>query len=212
MTESLRHHLIAHLQDAHAMEQGVLNMLDSMIIHTPDPQMKQLLRNHRTQTLLHGQRLERRLRELGASRSTATEMAASLAAWAKGVGDWLRGDKPVKNLRDGFLTEYYEIATYEVLERIAARAGDKETIDIVRLNKQDEYEMARRLADHWDRAVDLSLESPPDHHTLPDASWASSSEADMGLGLDHRPPPDPELRGISNVDLRKPTQNRKRNP
>jgi hypothetical protein len=44
-----------------------------------------------------------------------------------------------------------------MLERVADRAGDKETGDVARANKADEQAMAAKLATLWDLAVDLSL-------------------------------------------------------
>jgi ferritin-like metal-binding protein YciE len=132
-------------------------MLDSAIANTDDQQMKELLRQHREETVHHGGRLQRRLDELGYTRSPTAEISAVVGSWFKGVGDSIRGDKPGKNLRDAFVTEHVEIAAYELLERVAMRAGDEKTAEICRINKKDEYEMARRLGEQWERAVDLTL-------------------------------------------------------
>jgi ferritin-like metal-binding protein YciE len=155
--DKLQAKLINYLQDTCALEREVLNMLDSAIANTDDLQMKELLRAHREETVHHGGRLQRRLDELGAARSPTAEITAVVGSWFKGFTDTVRGDKAGKNLRDAFVTEHLEIASYELLEQLAMRAGDDKTAELCRINKKDEYEMARRLGDHWARAIDLTL-------------------------------------------------------
>src|SRR5256714_9902785 len=61
--------VVEYVQDAHAMEQSGLQMLDSLIASTKDAQMKADLELHRQQTERQVERLRQRLEELGASRS-----------------------------------------------------------------------------------------------------------------------------------------------
>ena len=52
----------------------------------------------------------------------------------------------------------WRIAAYQLLERLAEKAGDTETAEVARQNRADEEEMARRIDASWDRTLDLTLE------------------------------------------------------
>jgi ferritin-like metal-binding protein YciE len=84
---------------------------------------------------------------MGGGTSTTKAVGGIGAALFKGVGDMARTDKPGKNARDGFMTEHMEIAAYELLERLAKRAGDEQS-------------MARKIDSNWDRFLDLTLATP----------------------------------------------------
>ncbi|HLB18394.1 MAG TPA: DUF892 family protein, partial [Gaiellaceae bacterium] len=60
--------------------------------------------------------------------------------------------------RDGYATEHLEIASYELLSRIAQRAGDEETATAAREIIEEERAMARLIELNWDKFAELSLE------------------------------------------------------
>jgi ferritin-like metal-binding protein YciE len=158
MTEPQLHEkLVDYIQDAHAMEQTVLKMLDSMIENTDDEPTLVLLRHHHTETEQHEASLARRLGEIGEGASGRKQAQTMIGGALKSVVDSVRGDKPAKNARDGYITEHAEIAAYELLERLAVRAGDHDTADIARRNRADEQAMAERIAASWDHVLDLTL-------------------------------------------------------
>jgi ferritin-like metal-binding protein YciE len=156
--DKLREKLADYVEDAHAMEQNDLKMIDSMISTTDDPKVREMLQNHKRETEEHERRLRERLDALGRGTSARKQAQAVGAALLKGVGDKARGDKAGKNARDGYTAEHMEIAAYQLLERLADRAGDTETAEVARRNKADEEEMARRIDRSWDRTLDLTLE------------------------------------------------------
>jgi len=158
--DKLREKLIDYVQDAHAMEQNVSTMLDSMISTTEDPEIADMLKHHKHQTEEHERRLAERLDAMGAGTSTRKQAQTIATALMKGVGDLARTDKPGKNARDGFVTEHMEIAAYELLERLAKKAGDEQTAEVARKNRADEQEMAQKIDSNWDRFVDLTLATP----------------------------------------------------
>ncbi|MDQ4142524.1 MAG: ferritin-like domain-containing protein [Actinomycetota bacterium] len=158
MAGELREKLVEYVQDAHAMEKNSLTMMNSMLRTTTDPEMRELLEHHVQETEQHQARLRERLDALGEGTSTVRDTGALLGSVFKGLLDQLRAEKPSKNARDGYVTEHLEIAAYELLERLAARAGDEATAEVARLNLQDEKAMADKLANTWDKVIDLTLQ------------------------------------------------------
>ncbi len=158
--DKLQQKLLDYVQDAHAMEQNVSRMLDSMISTTPDPKIKEMLRHHKQETEEHERRLRERLDALGAGTSTRKQAQTIATALMKGVGDMARTDKPGKNARDGFVTEHMEIAAYHLLERLAKKAGDERTAEVARQNRADDEAMARKIHSNWDRFLELTLATP----------------------------------------------------
>src|SRR3712207_4305232 len=156
--DKLHQKLADYVEDAHAMEQNDLKMIDSMISTADDHQMKEMLQTHRRETEEHERRLRERLEAMGRGTSARKQAQAIGAALLKGVGDVARGDKAGKNARDGYTAEHMEIAAYQLLERLAEKAGDTETAEVARQNSDDEEEMARRIDQSWDRALELTLE------------------------------------------------------
>jgi ferritin-like metal-binding protein YciE len=155
--DKLRQKLFDYIEDAHAMEQNVSRMLDSMISTTEDPETTEMFEHHKEETERQESRLRERLDALGAGTSTRKQAQTIGAALVKGDADVVRGDQAGKNARDGYTTEHLEIAAYQLLERLAERAGDTETAEVARQNRTEEEEMARKIDANWDRFLDLTL-------------------------------------------------------
>jgi ferritin-like metal-binding protein YciE len=157
MTDSTRQ-LVNHIDEAYAMEQNVQRMLDGMIATTDDPQILDLLEHHKVETQQQAERLKARLDAHDASPSAMREWGGILGALAKLPLDLLRSEKAARNARDAFATEHMEIATYQLLERIAHAVGDFETVAVAKQNRGEEEAMAYKLDQLWDRFAELALE------------------------------------------------------
>ena len=154
---SLHDQLVKHIDEAISMEEGVQRLLDGMIQTTDDAAVLALLEQHKVETEQQSQRLRRRLEAHGGTPSLVREATGIIGALAKLPLDLVRGEKAGRNARDGYATEHMEIAAYQLLERIATRAGDEETAEVARQNRAEEEAMARGLDEHWDLFAELSL-------------------------------------------------------
>jgi ferritin-like metal-binding protein YciE len=160
--------LIDYIEDAHALEQHVKVALDAFISSAPDvPELQNPLRHHREETDQHLQRLEERLAAYGKSPSKVKDAGMMFGASGLGMLSKLRKDNAGKVARDGYTAEHLEIAAYELLERMAARAGDEATADVARRNRAEEEAMAAKIAASWDLALDMSLEQEGLHGAPP---------------------------------------------
>jgi ferritin-like metal-binding protein YciE len=156
-TDQLKAQLVKHIDEAYAMEQNVLRMLDGMIETTDDEEIKNELRQHKLETERHAERMQQRLEAHSATPSMVKEAGGIAGALMKSVLDMARPEKAGRNARDGYTTEHMEIAAYQLLERIAQRAGDEETAVAARENRAEEEAMAKKLDGHWDKFAELSL-------------------------------------------------------
>jgi ferritin-like metal-binding protein YciE len=149
--------LIKHIDEAYAMEQNVLRMLDGMISTTDDPEILDTIEHHKMQTQSHADRMQARLEAHDATPSGVKQVAGMVGALAKMPLDMVRGEKAGRNARDGYATEHMEIASYELLKRVAQKAGDEQTAEIADEIIAEEKAMAKTIADNWDRFAELSL-------------------------------------------------------
>src|SRR5438046_6207586 len=156
-SQQLKDQLVKHIDEALAMEQNVLRMVDDMISSTDDDEIKSELRQLKLESEQHAERLEKRLAVHEASPSTVREAAGIMNALMMGVVARVRSERAGRNARDGYATEHFEIASYQLLERVALRAGDEETAEVARQNRADEEKMAKKIDANWDKFVELSL-------------------------------------------------------
>jgi len=150
--------VVQYLDEAHAMEVGLVRVLQSQIAMTPRGRYRTTLEMHLRQTREHAERLESRLSQMRANNGTnpvqfvvgAVETVAAQAfALAKTPLDLVRGsggeEKILKNAEDMCATEAYEIATYTSLERFAKAVGDDDTAALAASIRADEETMLDRV-------------------------------------------------------------------
>ncbi len=149
---------IGWLNDAHAMEQGIVEALEAQLTLAEDhPMVKQGIQRHLEATKEHAESVKGCLEQLGESPSKLKTGMAEVGEKVRGMVMGAAEDKLVKAALNDYATEHMEIAAYQLLERVAKRAGDEETAEVARLNRADEEAMARKLDEHWDLFAAQSL-------------------------------------------------------
>src|SRR6266550_4669321 len=78
----LKEELVKHIDEAHAMEQNVLRMLDAMIATTDDPEILDALEHHKVQTQGHADRMAQRLEAHDLSPSAVRQLGGVLGTLA----------------------------------------------------------------------------------------------------------------------------------
>jgi ferritin-like metal-binding protein YciE len=149
--------LVNHIDEAHALEQTVLRMLAGLIESADDPGIIDRLEHHKLETQQHESLMRGRLEAHGASPSMVRQAAGILEAFMKMPLDLMRGERTGRAARDAYTTEHLEIASYELLRRVAERAGDEETARACRDILEQERAMAAFIEEHWDRFAEASL-------------------------------------------------------
>jgi ferritin-like metal-binding protein YciE len=149
--------LVNHIDEAHALEQTVLRMLDGLIQSAEDPQIIDRLEHHKLETQRHESLMRGRLEGHGATPSMVRQAAGMLEAVMKMPLDMVRGERTGRSARDAYTTEHLEIASYELLRRVADRAGDEETSRACQDILEEERAMAQFIEENWDRFAEQSL-------------------------------------------------------
>ncbi len=157
MAESIEQQLVSYLKDAHGLEQTSLQMTEAAAKATDDPQLHALFQHHHQETQQHERLIRERIEAHGQSTSMLKDLGGRVAAMAKGVTDVAPSDKPARLARDGYVQEQTEVAAYELLCRVAERAGDNETAEVARQILENERETANKIAGTWDHAAELAL-------------------------------------------------------
>ena len=157
MAEEIQEQLIKHLTDAHSIEEQALTQLRRAPRIAGDPDLASVFEQHLGETERQEARVRARLGAHAAEPSTVKDLAGK----AGGVGMLLfakfNPDTPGKLVNHAYSYEHMELAAYELLARVAQRAGDRETVEMAREIGGEEREMARRLEARFDNAVAASL-------------------------------------------------------
>jgi ferritin-like metal-binding protein YciE len=154
---SLDEQLTAYLSDAHAIEEQALPQMRAAPDMAGDPELAAIFHAHLAETEGHEQLTRARLEARGGSPSRLKEAVFKAGGFAFVLFAKSQPDTPGKLVSHALSYEHLELAGYELLMRVAERAGDDQTAAVARAIRDDERAMSERLEQHFDRAVEASL-------------------------------------------------------
>ena len=150
--------IVKYLADLHSIELQALAQLRAAPKIAGEGRLAEAFEQHLSETEEQERRVRERLEALGGRPSKLKDAAGSAGGWAMAAFAASQPDTPGKLTMHAFSYEHMELAAYELLRRLAERAGDEETARMAREIAAEEEAMAGRLADSFDAAVDASLE------------------------------------------------------
>jgi ferritin-like metal-binding protein YciE len=155
----LQEKLITYLQDMHAVENHLVDVLGKQVQETKNvPVFQAKIQEHLEQTKQHRARLEECLKRYGKSPSGVKSALTGLMGSLQGAMSGTRSDSLAKSARDDFVAENFEIASYEELIATALACGDQQTAQTCQLNLHDEVVTAKWLENHMTDAALLTLQ------------------------------------------------------
>jgi ferritin-like metal-binding protein YciE len=146
-----------YLTDAHSIEKQALTQLKIAPKIAGDPAIESAFTEHLAETEGHERFVRARLEARDASPSLLKDAAGAVTGVGFALFAKLNPDTPGKLVTHAYSYEHMELAAYDLLSRIAQRAGDTETAELARRIGREERAMAQRLAGLFDRAVEASL-------------------------------------------------------
>lgn len=157
MPNDLQQQLSIYLTDVHAIELQALAQVTRARKVAGHPELEAAFDEHVRETERHQRYVEDRLQ----AREWAPVPQKDFAGRISGVGMALfarfQPDTPVKLLAHAYSYERMEMAAYDLLGRLAERAGDGDTVLTARMIEQEERAMADRLTGLYDQAVESAL-------------------------------------------------------
>jgi ferritin-like metal-binding protein YciE len=156
---SLDQQLTKYLTDAHAIEQQALVQMRAAPTIAADPEIADAFSRHLPETEAHNSLIDARLEARGAKPATLKDLAGKATGKGFALFAQAQPDTPGKLVTHAFSYEHMELAMYELLARVADRAGDDETAQVARQIREQEREMADRLSGLFDNAVEASLQA-----------------------------------------------------
>jgi ferritin-like metal-binding protein YciE len=157
MPENIEQQLVEHLTDAHSIEEQALTQMRRAPELAGDPELAAAFEHHLVETERHERLVRSRLDDHDAEPSTVKDIAGKAGGLGMLMFAQFNPDTPGKLVNHAFSYEHMEVAAYELLARVAERAGDVGTVVVANEILDEERGMAGRLEANFDRAVAASL-------------------------------------------------------
>jgi UDP-glucose 4-epimerase len=143
--------LLAYLRNAHALEGQAEELLKAGAERVDDEHLEAAFRDHLDETKRHRERIADLLKERGGRPSPVKD--ATLKAGGLNLSAFFgaQPDSTTKLAGFAFAFEHLEVAAYELLRRVAARAGDEGVVTAADEILAEERRAAERVAESWNR-------------------------------------------------------------
>lgn len=158
--ETPQERLLRYLDDAHAAEVGITDMLRTLIDHIDSVQIKTALQEHLAVTQNQAQRLEQRLISLGGKVSGGKGILNTIMGK---VSDFVNAghddyDKTTQDLIKAYSTEHLEVGMYTSLKAYAEQLGDSETVALAERAIGEEKEAAETIFPFIEQAAKSAIQ------------------------------------------------------
>jgi ferritin-like metal-binding protein YciE len=147
-----------YLADAHAIEAQATTLLEKSPKLAGADELATAYEEHRSETDGHRRLLEERMRDRGESPSAIKDAALRLGALNWGAFFTAQPDTPAKLAGFAYAFEHLEVGAYEMLKRVAERAGDEATVATAERILAEEHAAADKIRSLFDVAIDAALD------------------------------------------------------
>jgi ferritin-like metal-binding protein YciE len=130
------------LNDAHAMEEAIEQILAQQIEATEKESVRTKLQEHLDATRRHAQLMEERIEAQGEDASAFKVGSAKAFGFLDGMMMKMPEDRAIKNAIGSYAIEAFEIASYAALIAAAQEMDDQETARACEIIMRDEEEMS----------------------------------------------------------------------
>src|SRR5947209_3707307 len=156
--DDMNEQLVKYLADAHAIEGQAIQMLQAAPKIVGDvPDLEKLFKDHLEESEAQQAIIKARLDAHGAGPNKAQDAALRLGALNLGGFFKAQPDTPAKLAGFSYAFEHLEIASYELLARVAHRAGDAETVRIAEQILAQERAASERIYSLFEPALEAAL-------------------------------------------------------
>ncbi len=147
-TPTLRSVFVTGLQNAHALEQQALTMIDRQLDRIVSyPEIAERLRSHRIETEQQMARLNEILRSLNSSNSSIKDMALNFMGNMAALGNVMAADEILKDQMINYAFENFEVASYRSLIAMAEAGDFTDATTLLRQTLSEEESMAAWVLD-----------------------------------------------------------------
>src|SRR3954451_8287055 len=142
---SLPEQITKYLTDLHSIEEQALAQMRLAPRIAGDSELQRIFVEHLNETEEHERLVRDQLERRGAGPSTVKDVAGRVGGWGMILFARVNPDTPGKLAMHAFSYEHMELAAYELLRRIADRAGDQAISEMASRIGEQERAMADRL-------------------------------------------------------------------